>query len=24
MVQLVLDHMDDARGPLPEEARHDI
>ena len=24
MVQLILDHVDDARGPLPEEARHDI
>jgi hypothetical protein len=24
MVQLVLDHVDDARGPLSEEARHDI
>lgn len=24
MVQLILDHVDDARGPQPEEARHDI
>jgi hypothetical protein len=24
MVQLILDHADDARGPQPEEARHDI
>ena len=24
MVQLILDHADDARGPLPEEARHDV
>ena len=24
MAQLILDHADDARGPRPEEARHDI
>jgi hypothetical protein len=24
MVQLILDHADDARGLQPEEARHDI
>ena len=24
MVQLILDHADDARGPQPKEARHDI
>jgi hypothetical protein len=24
MVQLILDHADDAHGPQPEEARHDI
>jgi hypothetical protein len=24
MVQLILDHADDACGPQPKEARHDI
>jgi hypothetical protein len=24
MVQLLLDHADDVRGPQPEEAHHDI
>ena len=24
MVHLILDHADDARGPQPKEARHDI
>jgi hypothetical protein len=24
IVQLILDHADDARGPQPEEALHDI
>jgi hypothetical protein len=24
MVQLILDHADNAHGPRPEEARHDV